>query len=194
MKREILKDNFQLLQSEKEKLFSLVIAGAGYHTDLPLLYFASRLLGGYGAVLQVQKSIVTMEDIEEVFFAEKERHKHKRLVLLGKSAGASKIQRLCQKHTSLASASLFLLTPLLNKDSMFTFLQNSSQEVYIFIGDKDKHYNPERIALLRQKPNVRVFVYPEATHSLEYKAKENVFLSLEILDKIMAEVANAIQK
>ena len=196
MKRQSIKyrgeHEFQVLRPKQGSSLSLVIAGAGYHTDLPLLYFISQLLVTTGDVLQAKYSSIPTEVIEEAWFEISSNRKYESLFVVGKSAGASKASRLIENNKEFENAKVIWLTPLIKNEKLFERLMTFKNPSLLIIGNKDRHYDAERLAQLRERANFQIKIIPNATHSLEYVDKGNVEASLEILKEIIEEVASFI--
>ena len=197
MKREQVKykgeHDFQVLRPQKGTALSVVIAGAGYHTDLPLLYFISQLLAtSKGDVLQAKYSSIPTEVIEEVLSAMTEKVDYEQLFLVGKSAGASKTSRLIERNETLSTAKVIWLTPLIKNEKLFDRLITFNNPSLLIIGDKDRHYDLDRLNRLQGRSNFDVRVIADATHSLEYVDKGNIDASLNILKEVTAAVSEFI--
>lgn len=188
-------NEFQLLKSEKDDILSLVLPGAGYHTDLPLFYFISQLLAEkYGHVLQVKHSTASLDNAEKMFNQQVEKGNYSEFIIVGKSAGTTKAGRLLKRNEHLKSAKIIWLTPLLGNQNLYETLLKTENKSLLIIGDQDRHYIKEKISELKTKNNFSVHVMNNATHSLEFVDKGNVNESLKILREIVKIVEKFIKE
>ncbi len=81
---------------------------------------------------------------------------------------------------------MIVLTPLLNFESIFESILQSNHEGLLVIGDKDHHYNANKIDQL-YKTNLTIDVVKNANHSVnvgEFETGNSIEAIAKIIEKL----------
>lgn len=186
---------FQLLKSRPSRTLTAVLPGAGYHTDLPVLYYISQWLAiNQGHVLQARESSIPLDSVRDAFTEQVMYGHYEDYLIVSKSVGTQKTADWIHKDAILNNSRIIWLTPLLKNESLFQQMLNFKQQSLIIIGDRDGHYEPEKLRQLGALSNYHIHIAPNATHSLEYIDKGNVNASLTIMSSIIDSVKDFVHK
>lgn len=188
-------------QEEAAERLAIVLPGAGYTAQAPLLHYATDiyLQKGYD-VLNVNYRYndsfyddFTMEElsdairfdvaaINDVAIADSP---YAQFCLIGKSLGtiamASELAR-----PIFRSAEAIWLTPLIKRPDVFEAMRELPNRALGFIGDADPNYEEERWNQLEAIPQLDLRLVPGTEHSLELAGRP--LESIGILKDIMAEI------
>ncbi len=163
---------------------AILLAGLNYNMDMPLMFFARRLLLWRGVdVLNLNPNtrstafqgtneadqLTWLEaDMRAGIHAGLAQSNYQQLILAGKSIGSLAIATVVEYAQSLLPTALVWLTPLLRYEAVFqAALKASGPQVHI-CGGADSTYKPDRLQqILAAKPNASAFVAEGANHILE---------------------------
>lgn len=191
-----------LSKSEGSKNLAIILPGAGYTTQAPLLHYSTgAFLHKSFEVLQVNYQYnnktydgFTMEEISEAIKFDVKTvlddvlssKTYENYYLIGKSLGtiamSSELKRECLKN-----AKAIWLTPLLQREDVLSAMVRSENESLCLIGDKDSCYIEERYSRILENPNMTSKLIPNVNHSLEYD--DNAVKSIDVLKSVIAEIA-----
>ncbi|MGV2939246.1 alpha/beta family hydrolase [Mesobacillus sp. LC4] len=190
---------FRLIE-QKEGTDNLVIVlpGAGYSTQAPLLYYTTGLFYNKGFdVLHINYSFSREEisllnerdlatDVQHVIDTAIHDKKYSNLYLVAKSIG-TKVLRCLLDHPMFNDAKLVWLTPLLQNDDVFNAMVTSDHKGLCIFGEKDSHcFIVERYEKLKNNQNLTLKVIEGGDHSLELD--EDSFMSIEILKSVISYI------
>ncbi|WP_342515369.1 alpha/beta hydrolase [Sutcliffiella sp. FSL R7-0096] len=184
-------------QKETTTKLAIILPGAGYTSQGPLLHFSSGHFFNQGFdVLQINYrfSEAELDPFDSEGFSTnvlltldetlKETH-YDQLVIVAKSIGTLALTKLIE-HQKYKNTSAIWLTPLLHRDDVYqTMLQNENNALCI-IGDKDFCYREERFANLVSNSTTKTLLIPNGDHSLENK--EDVLGSIDMLKDVIESV------
>ena len=190
---------FRLIE-QKEGTDNLVIVlpGAGYSTQAPLLYYTTSLFYKKGFdVLHINYSFNRAEisslnerdlatDVQLVIDTAIHEKKYRNLYIVAKSIG-TKVLRCLLDHPMFNDAKLVWLTPLLQNDDVFNAMITTDQKGLCIFGEKDSHcFIVERYEKLKNNQNLTLKVIEGGDHSLELD--EDPFMSIEILKSVISDI------
>ena len=181
--------------SEIRKL-AVVFPGIGYHTDLPLLYYARKLAAARGyAVREVHyrgfprrvgdwcdKTIhdttkLALEQANELLY-HMNYEELDSLLFIGKSIGTAVAAAYAKEHD--IDPKLVLYTPI---DETFRY---PIKNAIVFHGTNDRYADTKKIEAACKKASVPLFLSEGASHSLETSTPEE---DLATLLNVMKETA-----
>lgn len=170
---------FRLIeQKEQSKNLVIVLPGAAYTTQAPLLHFTTGLFYTKGFdVLHINYSFnrEEMAALSEEEFTKnvllaidnainsKEYHNY---FIVAKSIGTIALSYL-QQNTTFHNAKLIWLTPLLQRDDVFNAMISSYKKGLCIIGDKDTCFIEERFEKLKTNHHLQLKLVEGGNHSLE---------------------------
>lgn len=188
-------------QEDASERLAIVLPGAGYTAQAPLLHYATDiyLQKGYD-VLNVNYRYndpfyddFTMEELSEAIRFDVAAiiegviadSNYAQFCLIGKSLGtiamASELARPIFRE-----AEAVWLTPLIKRPDVFEAMRELPNRALGFIGDADPNYEEERWNQLEANPQLDRRLVPGTEHSLEIVGKP--LESIGILKDIMAEI------
>lgn len=191
---------FRLIE-QKEETSNLVIVlpGAGYTTQAPVLYYTTSLFYTKGFdVLHINYSFSReeMAVLNDRVFArdvllsidnaigEKD---YKNYYVVAKSIGTKAVSVLLD-HPRLKDAKVVWLTPLLQNDDVFHAMVNRENNGLCIFGESDRFcFIVERFEELKSNPKLLLKVVEGGNHSLELDNEP--IKSIEILKNIISEIS-----
>lgn len=190
---------FRLIeQKEETNNLVIVLPGAGYTTQAPLLHFTTGLFYNKGFdVLHINyifskqgMSVLNEEDFaRDVQLAIDNAIKDKEYsnyYVVAKSIGTKALSYLLD-HSMLKSAKVVWLTPLLQNDGVFNAMVNSENKGLCIFGEKDHIcFIVERFEKLKNNQNLLLKVVDGANHRLELD-KEPI-KSIELLKSVISDI------
>lgn len=147
------------------KIICFMFSGAGYTYDKPLFYYATMtMLQNKIDVVHIHYSYnedlfkqplenitqTIMNDVNPVILDVLKNGQYTETIFLGKSLGTIPIANEIMKRESYLESKMILLTPLLKFDLIFESIQNSKHQGLLVIGDKDPHYDSNKLEQLRK--------------------------------------------
>ncbi len=178
-----------------------MFSGSGYNYDKPLFYYATMLmLEKKIDVVHIHYSYdeqamnkpieevtkVMMDDINPVINEVLKNEQYSKSMFLGKSLGTIPIANDLMKREEFLQSKMIVLTPLLNFESIFESILHSNHEGLLVIGDKDHHYNANKIDQL-YKTNLTINVVKNANHSVnvgEFETENSIEAIAKIIEKL----------
>lgn len=185
-------------QKEETKNLVIVLPGAGYTTQAPLLRFTTGLFYNNGFdVLHINYTYNRQElselheedftrDVQLVIDHAIKNKKYNNYYIVAKSVGTIALSNLLN-HTMFKEAKVIWLTPLLQKDVVFNAMVNSDHKGLCMIGDKDSCFIVERFESLKNNPNLLLKVINGGNHSLELD--EDPIKSIDLLKSVMIDIS-----
>lgn len=190
-----------LSKEEAPKHLAILLPGAGYTVQAPLLHYATGLfLNKSYQVLQVnyqysskvydefsqeelQEAI--LHDVDAVIDEVMEGYAYESIYVIGKSIGTTAMGSLLSRE-AFRDAKAIWLTPLLQRDEVFEAILERPNEGLVVIGDQDQFYTEERFEQLSDLSNLITRLIPDVNHSLEYN--DNAVDSIEVLQRVVREM------
>ncbi|WP_250886851.1 alpha/beta hydrolase [Bacillus sp. SM2101] len=189
---------FRLIeQNEEAKNLVIVLPGAGYTTQAPLLHFTTGLFYTKGFdVLHINYTFSSQEmsDLSEIDFAKGvqvaidnaiKNKTYSNCYVVAKSIGTIALSYLLE-NKMLKDVKVIWLTPLLQRDDVFNKMVNSDNKGFCIIGDKDSCFIVERFEKLKNNPNLILKVVEGGNHSLELDGEP--IKSIEVLKHIISDI------
>ncbi|MGG7621245.1 alpha/beta hydrolase [Bacillus coreaensis] len=185
-------------QKEETNHLMIVLPGAGYTTQAPLLRFTTGVFYNKGFdVLHInytfnrqELSVLSEEDftrdVQHVIDHAIKNKKYSNYYIVAKSIGTVALSYLLN-HTMFKEAKVVWLTPLLQRDDVFHALVNSNHKGLCIIGDKDHCFIVDRFEKLKDNPNLSFKVVEGGNHSLELD--EEPIKSIELLKSVMIDIS-----
>lgn len=184
-------------QNDETNSLAIVLPGAGYTTQAPLLHFTTGVFYSKGFdVLHINYrfSREEMSALNERDFARDvqlaidnatKNKKYSNYYVVAKSIGTIALSYLLD-HLMVKDAKVIWLTPLLQRDDVFNAMVNSENQGLCMIGDKDSCFIEERFEKLKNNQNLRLKVVEGGNHALELD-KEPI-QSIEILKSVISAI------
>ncbi|WP_240390755.1 alpha/beta hydrolase [Bacillus sp. Y1] len=185
-------------QKEETKNLVIVLPGAGYTTQAPLLRFTTGLFYNKGFdVLHINYTYNRQElselheedftrDVQLVIDHAIKNKNYNNYYIVAKSVGTIALSNLLN-HTMFKEAKVVWLTPLLQKDVVFNAMVNSDHKGLCMIGDKDSCFIVERFESLKNNSNLLLKVINGGNHSLELD--EDPIKSIDLLKSVMIDIS-----
>jgi hypothetical protein len=191
---------FRLIEQKGETdTLVIVLPGAGYTTQAPLLYFATGLFYSKGYdVLHINYSFSRQElavlnerdfsrDVQLTIDNAIKNKKYTHYYVVAKSIGTKALSYLLDQ-TMLKAAKLVWLTPLIQNDHVFNAMVYSVNKGLCIFGEKDYScFIVERFETLKNNPNLLLKVVEGGNHNLELD--EEPIKSIEILKSVMLDIS-----
>lgn len=189
---------FRLIeQKEETNHLVIVLPGAGYSTQAPLLHFTTGLFYTKGFdVLHIdykfsrqELSALNEEDftrvVQLVIDNAIKNKKYSNYYVVAKSIGTIALSYLLN-NTMFKDAKLVWLTPLIHRVDVFNAMANSDNKGLCIIGDKDSCFIVERFEKLKNNHNLILKVVDGGNHSLELDGEP--IKSIEILKSVISDI------
>ncbi|MGG4468601.1 alpha/beta hydrolase [Paenibacillus alvei] len=191
---------FRLIeQQETADNLVIILPGAGYTTQAPLLHFTTSLFYTKGFdVLHINYSFSRQElsylsekyftiEIQRTIDKAIENKKYKNIFVVAKSIGTIALSYLLH-NKMLKDAKTIWLTPLLQRDDVFKAMVTSENKGLCIIGDKDSCFIAERFEKLKNNRQLTFHLVEGGNHSLELDGLP--IESVEILKGVLMEISN----
>ena len=191
---------FRLIeQQETADNLVIILPGAGYTTQAPLLHFTTSLFYTKGFdVLHINYSFSKQElsylsekdftiEIQRTIGKAIENKKYKNIFVVAKSIGTIALSYLLH-NKMLKDAKTIWLTPLLQRDDVFKAMVTSENKGLCIIGDKDSCFIAERFEKLKNNRQLTFHLVEGGNHSLELDGLP--IESVEILKGVLMEISN----
>lgn len=190
---------FNLIEQKEETTnLLIVLPGAGYTTQAPLLRFTTGIYYNKGFdVLHINYTFgrQRLSDLSEEDFTKNiqlvidhaiKNKKYHNYYIVAKSIGTLALSYLLNQPM-FKDAKVIWLTPLLQREVVYTEMVHSNHEGLCIIGDKDPCFIAERFESLTENPNLICKVVDGGNHSLELD--EDPIKSIEILKSVMIDIS-----
>ncbi|MGM7680991.1 alpha/beta hydrolase [Cytobacillus sp. Hm23] len=190
---------FRLIeQKEEANSLAIVLPGAGYSTQSPLLHYTTGLFYNKGFdVLHINYSFnrQEMSALNERDFARgvqltidnaiKDKS-YSKYYVVAKSIGTKALSYLLD-NTMLKDAKVVWLTPLIQNDYVFNAMVNSENKGLCIFGEKDSScFIVERFDELKNNQNLILKVVDGGNHSLELD--KDPIKSIDILKSVICDI------
>lgn len=189
-----------LSQAEHSKSLAIILPGAGYTTQAPLLHYSTEVfLNRSFDVLEInyqynneayedftmeELSLAIQWDVKTVLDQVLENSSYENFYIVGKSLGTiAMVSEMDRKI--FEDAKWVWLTPLIQRDDILEAMIRSKNGLS-FIGDQDRCYTEERHNRLNHNPSITCQLIPGVGHSLEFEG--DISKSLDILKDVITEI------
>jgi hypothetical protein len=185
-------------QKEETNSLAIVLPGAGYSTQSPLLHFTTGLFykKGYDVLhLNYSFSRQELSTLNEKDFAKDVQlaiekvimdKKYSNYYVVAKSIGTKALINLLD-HPILKVAKVVWLTPLLQNEAVFNAMLNSDNRGLCIMGENDRQcFIVERFEQLKNKQNLLLKVVAGGNHNLELDNEP--IKSIEILKGVISNI------
>jgi hypothetical protein len=189
---------YRLIEQKKEtNNLVIVLPGAGYTTQAPLLHFTTGLFYSKGFdVLHINYTFSRQEmtelngvdftrDVQLAIDEAIKNNEYSNYYIVAKSIGTIALSHLLN-NTMFNDAKVIWLTPLLQRDDVFNAMVNSDHKALCIIGDKDTCFIVDRYEKLKNNDDLILKVVDGGNHSLELD--EEPIKSIEILKSVISEI------
>ncbi|THE13684.1 alpha/beta hydrolase [Bacillus timonensis] len=189
---------FRLIEQKQEvNNLVIVLPGAGYPTQAPLLHFTTGLFYTKGFdVLHINYSYnrqelsdLSNEDFKkDVQLAIDKAIKHKNYsnyFIVAKSIGTKALSDLLN-YTRFNDAKVVWLTPILQNDDVYKTMVNCDNKGLCIIGDKDPCFIEDRFESLKNNHNLTLKVIDGANHGLELDKEP--MKSIDLLKSVISDM------
>ncbi|WP_456278678.1 alpha/beta family hydrolase [Bacillus sp. AK128] len=189
---------FRLIEQKQESTtLVIVLPGAGYTVQAPLLHFTTALFYNKGFdVLHINYTFSREEmsalkesdfarDVQLAIESAIKDKKYSNYYVVAKSIGTKALSYLLD-HTMFKDARIVWLTPILQNDAVFHAMVNSNQRGLCIIGDKDSCFIKERFENLKHNQNLLLKVVEGGNHSLELDGEP--LESIDVLKDVVFEI------
>ncbi|SFA86795.1 MULTISPECIES: hypothetical protein [unclassified Bacillus (in: firmicutes)] len=190
-----------LKKSEESRKLGIIMPGAGYTVQAPLLHYTTGiLLNKSYDVLHINYQYnsqaydtFTYEDIvEAIQFDVKtvidkvlSETNYEEYGLVAKSIGTIGLGSELQRP-EFREAKAVWMTPLLSRDIVYESMVQSHQSALCLIGDQDPYFIKERFEKVSEKDNIEALLIADVNHSMEYE--DDSLKSVEVLKDVMAKM------
>lgn len=184
-------------QNDETNRLVIVLPGAGYTTQAPLLHYTTGVFYSKGFdVLHINYKFSREEmsalnerdfarDVQLAIDNATSNKKYSNYYIVAKSIGTIALSYMLA-HPILKDAKVIWLTPLLQRDDVFKAMANSENKGLCIIGDKDSCFIEERFEKLKNNQDLRLKVVEGGNHALELD-KEPI-QSIEILKSVISAI------
>jgi hypothetical protein len=184
-------------QKETADSLAIILPGAGYTTQAPLLHFCTGLFYSKGFdVLHLnysfnreEQSALSGEGLAEAVrlsIADALKDKgYDHYYIVAKSIGTMALPYLL-KDPSFLDAKAVWMTPLLQKEFVLNSMAAGSHKGLCIIGDQDPYFTWERIERVKENPNLSIKVVEGGDHRLELSG--DPIQSIDVLRDIISDI------
>jgi hypothetical protein len=184
-------------QKETAGSLAIILPGAGYTTQAPLLHFCTGLFYSKGYdVLHLNYSFNREEQaalsgeglaeaIRLVIDDALKSKGYEQYFIVAKSIGTMALPYLL-KDQSFQDAKAVWMTPLLQKEFVLSSMAAGSHKGLCIIGDQDPFFTWERIERIKDNSNLSINVVEGGDHSLELSG--DPIQSIDLLKNIISDI------
>jgi len=187
----------------------IIFPGMGYTTQMPLLYYAPRVLLTEGAdVMAVEQEYAREQGFLESSRKEQRawvgadavaawktvtsQQEYERMTLIGKSLGTWAMADLLEIDPPAGRAEAIWLTPLLGENWVRQSIVQWGKRSLFVIGTADPRYEPSVLEELRRSTGGEVLAVKDADHSMEIPGQ--VMESIQVLERVIKAVMEFLGK
>ena len=185
-------------QKEETNNLVIILPGAGYTTQAPLLHYTTGLFFTKGFdVLHMNYTFSKQEltalnernfasDVQFAIDNAIKDKKYSNYYVVAKSIGTKALIYLLD-HPRLKDAKVVWLTPILQNDDVFNAMVNSNHKGLCFFGEKDSFcFIVDRFEKLKDNPNLILKVVDGGNHNLDLD--DQPIKSIEILKSVISDM------
>lgn len=194
--------SYTLIQQKKEtKKLAIFFPGKDYTAHSPLFHYTANFLGEsshdilsipypyysgeYDWYSEEEKIDILKKDVNTLLDQLLETHYYDSFFIVSKSIGSIALSSAVQRK-EFEDAKIIWLTPLLDREDVYSSLLECTQKSLGFVGDKDAHYSKERFTNLAEKETLSLHLIEGANHLLEHEG--DLSTSLNTLEKIIVSI------
>ncbi|WP_368505142.1 alpha/beta hydrolase [Alkalihalophilus sp. As8PL] len=186
-------------QKEKTNNLAIVLPGAGYTTQAPLLHYTTGLFYNKGFdILHVNYKYNSQElsalsekdftsNVQLAIDKATKNKEYDNCYLVAKSIGTIALSYLLS-NLMFKDAKIVWLTPLLQRDDVFKAMLKSNNKGLCIIGDKDSYFIEERMEKLKNNYRLEIKVVEGGNHSLELN--EEPLESIDVLKRVILDISD----
>lgn len=195
-------------QERSTQILSVIYPGLRYSSDMPLLYYTTKLLTERGSdVLQLwadytsadyqslpreQRAAWLYEDGGAAIRAGQKQRDYGDLILVGKSIGTLILAVLAINEGMPENSISIWLTPLLHLQYVVEAARQLPGQALFIGGGQDPSYTQESVAQLKELPNIMTITIEGANHSLEIPG--DLPRSLKAMEEILQRIADFLDR
>jgi hypothetical protein len=184
-------------QEEKSNSLIIILPGAGYTTQAPLLHYTTGMMIKKGSdvllvnydysrvVLSTLSEDEITSDVQTVIDTILKDNDYTDFTIVAKSIGTIALTYLL-KNPTFNSAKAIWLTPLLQRKDVYNALLNNKNKALCIIGDKDPCYNYEKFEEIKKNIKLKTSLIEGVNHSIEFES--DIFKSIEVLKDVMFKI------
>jgi hypothetical protein len=139
----------------------------------------------YDDLTNEELSVAIKYDVQTVIDAILEKKHYLNYCFIAKSLGTIALSSEL-KRDEFKNAKAVWQTPLIHREDVLTSMVNSKQKGLTIIGDADRIYSEELIAMVQQNPNMVCKVVPQVGHALDVEG--DALKSIDLLKEIMTDI------
>ncbi|MFS0864854.1 alpha/beta family hydrolase [Fredinandcohnia sp. 179-A 10B2 NHS] len=186
-----------IVQKEEVENLVIILPGAGYTTQAPLLHYTTALFYAEGFdVLHINYSFSKAEmnalnnrafarDVQLAIDNAIKNKKYSNYYVVAKSIGTKAVCYLLN-NPMFKEALVVWLTPILQNDEVFNEMVNSDKKGLCIIGDNDICFVVERFEQLKNNPNLKLKVVEGGNHNLELD--QEPIKSIDLLKSVISTI------
>jgi hypothetical protein len=195
--------NSYLQQEETANELTVVFPGYNYTTNMPLLYYPSRLmLNRRSDVMLIdthygkQPEFKEMDDEEQELwvFTDAEaaweqvwkQRLYERITLISKSMGGLAAAYLAASDPRMSDVTCIWLTPLLTNETFRLYIQQGEPRSLFITGNADRYYSAHYLRVLEDETRGDHLVFEHANHSLELK--NDLTGTIRLLERVIQKI------
>lgn len=184
----------------------IVLPGSGYTAQAPLLHYAKHFSvqlhydllqvtydyndKAYDDFTNEELGEAIKYDVNTVIDAILEKKSYLNYCFIAKSLGTIGLSTEMNRE-EFKNAKAVWLTPLIHREDVLASLVKSQQKGLSIIGDADRIYSEERMAMIQQNPYMVSKVVPQVGHALDVEG--DTLKSIEVLKEIMSDIQEFIK-
>jgi len=188
-----------LSKEEESKNLAIILPGAGYTAQAPLLHYATGVfITKAYEILQVNYQYnkkeykdlrfdeiaeIIKSDVKTVLDEALINKTYENIYLIGKSLGTIAMSSELNR-AAFQNAKAIWLTPLIQRNDVLDAMVTSKNQGLCVIGDKDPVYSEERYAKVVENAHLTAMLIPNVNHSLEYN--DSAVESIDVLKRVIA--------
>lgn len=192
---------YNYFTQEKSNGLMIVLPGAGYTVQAPLLHYAKHFSQhlkydllqvtynyndeAYDDFSNEELGKAIKYDVRAVIDAVLEKKRYPNYSFIAKSLGTIGLSSELNRD-EFGNAKAVWLTPLIHREIVLDAMITSKQKGLSIIGDADRIYSEERLGFIKQNPNIVSKVIPNVGHALDIE--EDALKSIDLLKEIMADI------
>ncbi|MBT2584245.1 alpha/beta family hydrolase [Planococcus sp. ISL-109] len=190
-----------VLNHDQTRKLAIFLPGIGYTAKSPLFHYTERLLleQEYD-ILRINYDYMnpfydqfTMAEIEEAVKFDVKRvidqalkgSVYEKFFIVGKSLGTIALANELERKT-FKDAKIVWLTPLVKYEEVFKAMKGSTNPALSFIGDKDRHFERERIEQLHNNPHLDAHILANVNHGMDCAG--DPIKSIDILKDVIKDI------
>ncbi|MDH5160033.1 hypothetical protein [Heyndrickxia oleronia] len=182
---------------EKSNSLTIILPGAGYTTQAPLLHYSTGIMLEKGSdILLVnynysQEEVSSLSadehtsDVQAVIETILKANDYTDFTIVAKSLGTIALTHLLN-YPKYHAAKAIWLTPLLQRNDVYNALLNNKNQALCIIGDKDPCFIYEKFEEIKNNNRLKTSLIEGANHSLEIEG--DIFKSIEVLKDVMVKI------